>query len=74
MNLARAFEEIHMGASFYCLHKNKWWQTSRGRMLDGRAFRCPGLEYATGVEATVLAKPSPYSARPRSTRSTRSPS
>ena len=30
MNLARAFEEIQMGASFYCLHKNKWWQTSRG--------------------------------------------
>ena len=34
MNLARAFEEIQMGASFYCLHKNKWWQTSRGPMLD----------------------------------------
>ena len=24
MNLARAFEEIQMNASFYCLHKNKW--------------------------------------------------
>ena len=30
MNLARAFDEIQMGASLYCLHKNKWWQTSRG--------------------------------------------
>ncbi len=58
MNLARAFEEIQMGASFYCLHKNKWWQTSRGPMLDGGAF-VAGLEYATGVEATVLGKPSP---------------
>jgi HAD superfamily hydrolase (TIGR01458 family) len=58
MNLARAFAEIQMGASFYCLHKNKWWQTSRGPMLDGGAF-VSGLEYATGVEATVLGKPSP---------------
>jgi ribonucleotide monophosphatase NagD (HAD superfamily) len=47
-----------MGASFYCLHKNKWWQTSRGPMLDSGAF-VAGLEYATGVEAIVLGKPSP---------------
>jgi HAD superfamily hydrolase (TIGR01458 family) len=58
MNMARAFSEIGMGASFYCLHKNKWWQTSRGPMLDGGAF-VAGLEYATGIEATVLGKPSP---------------
>ena len=58
MNLGRAFSEIQMGASFFCLHKNKWWQTSRGPMLDAGAF-VAGLEYATGVEATVLGKPSP---------------
>ena len=58
MNLGRAFSEIQMGASFYCLHKNKWWQTSRGPMLDAGAF-VAGLEYATGVDATVLGKPSP---------------
>jgi len=58
MNLARAFDEIRMGAGLYCLHKNKWWQTSRGPMLDSGAF-VAGLEYATGVEATVLGKPSP---------------
>jgi HAD superfamily hydrolase (TIGR01458 family) len=58
MNLARAFGEIQMGAPLYCLHKNKWWQTSRGPMLDSGAF-VAGLEYATGVEATVLGKPSP---------------
>jgi HAD superfamily hydrolase (TIGR01458 family) len=58
MNLARAFDEIQMGASLYCLHKNKWWQTSRGPMLDSGAF-VAGLEYATGVEAVVLGKPSP---------------
>ena len=39
MNLARAFAEIQMGASLYCLHKNKWWQTSRGPMLDSGALR-----------------------------------
>ncbi|MFO7571838.1 MAG: TIGR01458 family HAD-type hydrolase [Gaiellaceae bacterium] len=58
MNMARAFAEIQMGASLYCLHKNKWWQTSRGPMLDSGAF-VAGLEYSTGIEATVLGKPSP---------------
>ena len=58
MNLGRAFDELQAGASFYCLHKNRWWQTSRGPMLDGGAF-VAGLEYATGLEATVLGKPSP---------------
>ena len=58
MNLARAFAEIQGGAELYCLHKNKWWQTSRGPLLDAGAF-VAGLEYATGVEATVLGKPSP---------------
>ena len=58
MNLARAFAEIQAGADFYCLHKNRWWQTARGPMLDSGAF-VAALEYATGVEATVLGKPSP---------------
>ncbi len=58
MNLARAFSEILAGAELVCLHKNAWWQTSRGPMLDGGAF-VAGLEYATGVEARVLGKPSP---------------
>ena len=58
MNLGRAFAELQMGAELYCLHKNKWWQTSRGPMLDAGAF-VAGLEYATGVDATVLGKPSP---------------
>jgi HAD superfamily hydrolase (TIGR01458 family) len=58
MNLARAFSEILAGAELVCLHKNAWWQTSRGPMLDGGAF-VAGIEYATGVEARVLGKPSP---------------
>jgi HAD superfamily hydrolase (TIGR01458 family) len=57
MNLARAFSELEAGAELYCLHKNPWWQTSRGAMLDAGAF-VAGLEYATGLDATVLGKPS----------------
>ena len=58
MNVARAFAELELGADLYCLHKNRWWQTSRGPLLDSGAF-VAGLEYAAGVEATVLGKPSP---------------
>ena len=57
MNLARAFSEIQAGADLFCLHKNPWWQTARGPMLDGGAF-VAALEYATGVDATVIGKPS----------------
>ena len=41
MNLGRAFAELQMGAELYCLHKNKWWQTSRGPLLDA-AHSWPG--------------------------------
>jgi HAD superfamily hydrolase (TIGR01458 family) len=58
MNIARAFAELELGAELYCLHKNRWWQTSRGPLLDSGAFGA-GLEYAADVEATVLGKPSP---------------
>jgi HAD superfamily hydrolase (TIGR01458 family) len=58
MNLARAFAELELGASLYCLHKNRWWQTARGPLLDAGAF-VAGLEYAADVEATVIGKPSP---------------
>ena len=57
MNLARAFAELQGGAELYCLHKNRWWQTSRGALLDAGAF-VAGLEYAAETEATVLGKPS----------------
>jgi HAD superfamily hydrolase (TIGR01458 family) len=57
MNLARAFSELDGGAELYCLHKNRWWQTSRGPMLDAGAF-VAGLEYAADTEAIVLGKPS----------------
>jgi HAD superfamily hydrolase (TIGR01458 family) len=58
LNLNRAFLELEAGAELYCLHKNRWWQTADGPKLDAGAF-VAGLEYASGVEATVLGKPSP---------------
>jgi HAD superfamily hydrolase (TIGR01458 family) len=57
MNLARAFHELDAGAELYCLHKNRWWQTSSGPQLDAGAF-VAGLEYAAQTEAVVLGKPS----------------
>jgi len=57
MNLARAFSELEAGADLYCLHKNRWWQTKHGPLLDAGAF-VAGLEYAAETEATVLGKPS----------------
>jgi HAD superfamily hydrolase (TIGR01458 family) len=57
MNLARAFHELEAGAELYCMHKNRWWQTKHGPLLDAGAF-VAGLEYAADIEATVLGKPS----------------
>jgi len=57
MNLARAFHELEAGAELYCLHKNRWWQTKQGPLLDAGAF-VAGLEYAADTEAVVLGKPS----------------
>jgi HAD superfamily hydrolase (TIGR01458 family) len=58
MNLARAFHELEAGAGLYSLHKNRWWQTKHGPLLDAGAF-VAGLEYAADTEAIVLGKPSP---------------
>jgi HAD superfamily hydrolase (TIGR01458 family) len=57
MNLARAFHELEGGAQLYCLHKNRWWQTKHGPLLDAGAF-VVGLEYAADTDAIVLGKPS----------------
>ena len=56
-NLNRAFAALRNGARLVCLHRNRWWQTSRGPLLDAGAF-VAGLEYAAGVEAEVVGKPS----------------
>src|SRR6266853_285020 len=60
MNLARAFHELEAGAQLYSLHKNRWWQTRNGPLLDAGVF-VAGLEYAADTDAVVLGKPStPY--------------
>jgi HAD superfamily hydrolase (TIGR01458 family) len=56
-SLNRAFASLEDGARLVCLHKNRWWQTSGGPLLDAGAF-VAGLEYAAGVEAEVVGKPS----------------
>ena len=43
MNLARAFAELELGADLYCLHRNRWWQTQRGPLLDSGCY-VAGLE------------------------------
>ena len=55
-NLNKAYAELRGGARLVCLHKNKWWQTSRGPLLDAGAF-VAGLEYAAGVKAEIVGKP-----------------
>jgi HAD superfamily hydrolase (TIGR01458 family) len=55
-NLNRAFAELRGGARLVCLHKNRWWETSRGALLDTGAF-VAGLEYAAGAHAEVVGKP-----------------
>jgi HAD superfamily hydrolase (TIGR01458 family) len=55
-NLNRAFAELDAGARLVCLHRNRWWQTAGGPLLDAGAF-VAGLEYAAGVEAEIVGKP-----------------
>src|SRR5438034_401351 len=52
----RAFAELREGARLVCLHKNRWWQTSRGPLLDAGAFAA-GLEYAAQTQAEIVGKP-----------------
>ncbi|WP_116473152.1 TIGR01458 family HAD-type hydrolase [Zobellella maritima] len=52
------FQMVMAGADIVALHKGKYWQTPDGLRVDIGAF-IAGLEYATGVDATVIGKPSP---------------
>ena len=57
-NLNRAFRLIRGGARLIGMHKNRWWLTPDGPTLDSGAF-VAGLEFAAGVRALVMGKPSP---------------
>ncbi|RHX91334.1 TIGR01458 family HAD-type hydrolase [Leptospira yasudae] len=52
------FQKVKHGARLIALHKGKYWQTEEGLQLDIGAF-VAGLEYATGVKAEIIGKPSP---------------
>lgn len=56
--LNRAFRWLHGGARLLALQKNRFWADgNRGLVLDAGAF-VAGLEFAAGVTAEVLGKPS----------------
>jgi HAD superfamily hydrolase (TIGR01458 family) len=50
-------EPVMRGARLVAMHCNKFWQTAEGLRMDIGAF-VVGLEYVTGLESTVIGKPS----------------
>jgi HAD superfamily hydrolase (TIGR01458 family) len=57
-NLNRAFRLVRNGARLIGMHRNAWWLTPDGPTLDSGAY-VTGLEFATGVRAQIIGKPSP---------------
>ena len=45
------------GAKLVAIHKNRFWQTEHGLPMDIGGF-IDALEYASGVRATIIGKPS----------------
>jgi HAD superfamily hydrolase (TIGR01458 family) len=56
--LNAVFRALHDGAALVAMQRNRWWTTGAGPALDAGMF-VAGLEYAAGVEAVVVGKPSP---------------
>ncbi len=56
-NVNAAFGLIRRGARLVAMHRNKWWITLGGPTIDSGAY-VAALEFATGVRATVIGKPS----------------
>lgn len=55
--LTRAFRWLMNGARLVAIQKNRYWRTGGGLALDAGPF-VAALEFAAGVEATVVGKPS----------------
>ena len=55
--LSEIFNCLKRGAKLIAIHKNRFWQTEQGLHMDIGAF-IHGLEYASGVEAMIIGKPS----------------
>jgi HAD superfamily hydrolase (TIGR01458 family) len=57
-NVNAAFGLLHRGeCRLIAMHRNKWWITPAGPTIDSGAY-VAALEYATGVKATLIGKPS----------------
>jgi len=56
-NMQTAFTLLRDGARFVAMHKNRWWLTPAGVMLDSGAY-VAALEFATQQRALVTGKPS----------------
>ena len=53
-----AYRALRAGARLVAIHKNRFWLPAAGPTLDAGAF-VVALEYAAGVEAILVGKPSP---------------
>lgn len=51
------FHSLMRGAKLIAIHKNRFWQTGCGLQMDIGGF-VDALEYASGVRATLIGKPS----------------
>lgn len=58
LRLNTAMRAVLNGARLVALHKKRLWRTEEGLFLDAGPF-VVALEYATGVTAEVVGKPSP---------------
>jgi HAD superfamily hydrolase (TIGR01458 family) len=56
--LNEVFNCLMHGAKLIAIHKNRFWQTEHGLQMDIGGF-IDALEYASGVKAMIIGKPSP---------------
>jgi len=56
--LNEVFKRLIGGAKLIAIHKNRFWQTEGGLQMDIGGF-IDALEYASGVRAMIIGKPSP---------------
>jgi len=55
--LNEVFNCLMHGAKLIAIHKNRFWQTEHGLQMDIGGF-IHALEYASGVQTTIIGKPS----------------
>lgn len=55
--LNQVFNGLMHGAKLIAIHKNRFWQTEHGLQMDIGGF-VDALEYASGVKAMIIGKPS----------------